>query len=48
MLKREHVKDMLAKRAATPTAGNNWLKRMRQLMAFAVESACAPTIRRQA
>ena len=37
MLKREHVKDMLAKKAATPTAANNWLKRMRQLMVFAID-----------
>jgi hypothetical protein len=37
VLKREHVKDMLAKKAATPTAGNNWLKRMRQLMVFAID-----------
>ena len=37
MLKREHVKDMLARKAATPTAGNNWLKRMRQLTVFAID-----------
>jgi integrase len=37
VLKREHVKDMLARKAATPTAGNNWLKRMRQLMVFAID-----------
>ena len=36
-LQRENVKDMLAKKAETPTAGNNWLKRMRQLMAFAID-----------
>jgi integrase len=35
LLKRQHVKDMLAKKAGTPTAANNWLKRVRQLMAFA-------------
>jgi integrase len=39
LLERQHVKDMLAKKAATPTAANNWLKRMRQLMAFAVDIA---------
>lgn len=37
LLQRQHVKDLLALRAATPTAANNWLKRMRQLMAFAVD-----------
>lgn len=37
MLRREHVKELLARRAATPTAANNWLKRMRQLMAFAID-----------
>ena len=36
-LKREHVKDMLAKKVETPTAANNWLKRMRQLMVFAID-----------
>ncbi len=36
-LGREHIKAMLAKKAATPTAANNWLKRMRQLMAFAID-----------
>ena len=35
LLKRQHVKDLLAKKAGTPTAANNWLKRVRQLMAFA-------------
>lgn len=37
LLHRQHVKDMLAAKAATPTAANNWLKRMRQLMAFAID-----------
>ena len=37
LLKREHIKDMLAKKAQTPTAANNWLKRMRQLMVFAID-----------
>jgi integrase len=36
-LQREHIKDLLAKKAATPTAANNWLKRMRQLMAYAID-----------
>ena len=37
LLKREHIKDLLARKAATPTAANNWLKRMRQLMVFAID-----------
>jgi integrase len=37
LLKREHVKDMVAKKAKTPTAANNFLKRLRQLMAFAID-----------
>ncbi len=37
-LRREHIKEMLAKKVATPTAGNNWLKRMRQLMIFAIDA----------
>lgn len=41
-LQREHIKDMLAKKAATPTAANNWLKRMRQLMAFAIDAKMRP------
>lgn len=36
-LQREHIKAMLAAKAATPTAANNWLKRMRQLMVFAID-----------
>lgn len=42
MLQREHVKEMLAKKVATPTAANNWLKRLRQLMAFAVDIGMRP------
>ncbi len=38
MLHRQYIKDALTKRAATPTAANNWLKRMRQLMAFAIDA----------
>ena len=41
-LMREHVKDFFAKKAATPTAANNWLKRMRQLMAFAIDIGMRP------
>lgn len=37
-VQREHIKAMLSKRAATPTAANNWLKRMRQLMVFAIDA----------
>jgi integrase len=37
MLKREHVKELLARKASTPTAANNWLKRLRQLMIFAID-----------
>ena len=37
LLQRQHVKELLASKAATPTAANNWLKRMRQLMAFAID-----------
>jgi len=37
LLRRDHIKDMLAKKAATPTAANNFLKRLRQLMALAID-----------
>lgn len=37
LLQRHHVKDMLAKKAGTPTAANNFLKRLRQLMAMAID-----------
>lgn len=46
-LHRQGIKDALAKKASTPTAANNWLKRMRQLMAFAIDAgmrADDPTI----
>lgn len=36
-LKRDHIKEMLKAKKATPTAGNNWLKRVRQLMVFAMD-----------
>lgn len=36
-LERGHIKAMLAAKVATPTAGNNWLKRLRQLMVFAID-----------
>lgn len=37
LLKRQHVKELLAAKASTPTAANNFLKRLRQLMAFAID-----------
>jgi len=37
MLHRKHVKDLMAAKASTPTAANNFLKRLRQLMAFAID-----------
>lgn len=37
LLKRQHVKELLAAKAATPSAANNWLKRLRQLMMFAID-----------
>lgn len=36
-LQQHHVRKMLDKRAATPAAANNFLKRLRALMAFAVK-----------
>lgn len=36
-LQRDHIKEMLKKKKSTPSAANNWLKRMRQLLAFAVD-----------
>jgi integrase len=37
LLKRRHVKELLAAKASTPTAANNFLKRLRQLMVFALD-----------
>lgn len=36
-LRREHVRDMMAKRADTPAAANNFLKTLRLLMALAID-----------
>lgn len=37
-LQREHVRNMMAKRAATPAAANNFLKTLRILMAMAIDA----------
>jgi integrase len=37
LLMRQHINDMLAQRATTPAAANNWLRLMKTLMAYAVE-----------
>lgn len=37
-LRRDHVRDMMAKRAETPAAANNFLKTLRLLMALAIDS----------
>jgi integrase len=36
-LKREHVRSLLEQKAKTPTAANDWLKKIRILMRFAVD-----------
>jgi integrase len=38
LLAREHVKGMVAKKAETPSAANNFLKMLRMLMAFAIDA----------
>lgn len=38
MLRRDHVRDMMAKRAETPAAANNFLKTLRILMTLAIDA----------
>jgi len=42
MLKREHVKDLLARKAATPAAANSLLKMLRLLMPLAIDAGMRP------
>jgi integrase len=42
LLEREHINRMLAKKIATPTAANHWLRMIRALMKFAVLEGMRP------
>jgi integrase len=42
LLEREHVTRMLAKKTATPTAANHWLRLIRALMKFAAREGMRP------